>query len=218
MRVGRCYPLTIVVLLLSMSVACREEHKVSVAKDLNPQQIPTMVTHNVSTLISDSGVTQYKIVSPVWYVYDETETPRWKFPKGLYLRKFDPLFRTVASVACDSATYLKHNMLWKLDGNVEIKRMPSDIILTQQMFWNQREHTIYSDSFVHIETDSRIIEGYGFLSNENLTSYRIIKPTGIFPVDRSKLGSQASQNPSSGAAVPASSRNLPHPGASPLSK
>ena len=101
--------------------------------------------------------------------------------------KFDPMFRQAASVACDSARYLKHSMIWRLDGNVELRSAPSDIFLTQQLFWNQRTHTIYSDSFIHIENSSRVIEGYGFHSNEKLTEYRIIRPTGIFPVDRNKI-------------------------------
>ena len=40
---------------------------------------------------------------------------------------------------------------------------------------------MYSDSFIHIERSDRIIEGYGFESNEQMTDYVIRRPSGIFP-------------------------------------
>ena len=161
--------------------ACREEKKVDVASRLNPERMPTMSTENVSTLISDSGITQYKIVSPLWLVYDNADTPYWSFPKGLYLRKYDPLFRVIATVAADSARYFKNMRLWRLDGNVELTKAPKDLFLTQQLFWDERRQEIYSDSFIHIETTTHVLEGHGFISNDKLTGYRIIRPTGIFP-------------------------------------
>ena len=69
----------------------------------------------------------------------------------------------------------------------------SDIFLTQQIFWDQRKHELYSDSFIHVERSDRIIEGLGFVSNERLTSYIIRKPTGIFPVESDRQESDSLQ-------------------------
>lgn len=167
--------------------SCREEKKINVASSLHPRQMPSMSTVNVSTLISDSGIIQYKIVTPLWLVYDNVDTPYWKFPKGLYLRKYDRSHRVIASVAADSARYLKNERLWRLDGHVEMHKAPKDIFLTEQLFWNERRHQIYSDSFIHIETETHVLEGHGFISNERLTGYRVKRPTGIFPVNRDNL-------------------------------
>ena len=167
---------------------CTEETKIDVSKSLNPGKMPTMVTHKVNTLVSDSGVTQYKIVTPVWYVYDEADTPYWNFPEGIYLQKFDPKFHVIATVAADSARFFKLERLWKLMGNVEMTKAPKDLFLSPRVFWDQRKQQIYSDTFIHIENESHIIEGTGFVSDDQLKKYRILKPTGIFPVDRSQLG------------------------------
>ncbi len=181
----RSLPLILSALIMSTIIfpACREEKKIDVASKLRPDSMPTMSTVNVSTLISDSGVIQYKIVSPLWLVYDNVDTPYWNFPKGLYLRKYDPLFREIASVAADSAHYLKNQRLWRLDGHVELKKMPKDLFMTQQLFWDERKQEIFTDSFIHIETATHVLEGYGLISNDNLTAYRIKRPTGIFPVN-----------------------------------
>lgn len=187
-RTMRMLPfLLLTVLLVAPFAGCRKEQKVEVASKLNPERMPTMVTHNVSTLISDSGVVQYKIVCPVWYVYEETDTPCWRFPEGLYLRKYDRKFRVIASVAADSAKYFKNERLWKLDGNVEMTKAPKDLFMTQQLFWDERQQKIYSDSFIHIQTPTHTLEGYGFTSDDRLTEYSVHKPTGIFPADTKKL-------------------------------
>lgn len=178
----------VVALALAICVgSCTEETKIDVTKGINPKRMPTMTTHNISTLISDSGVTQYKIVAPVWYVYDEVDTPFWSFPKGLYLQKYDTKFNVIATVAADSAFFYTVQKLWRLEGNVEMEKKPKELFLSPRLFWDQRKQILYSDTFIHIENATHVIEGTGFESNERLTDYRILHPTGIFPVDRDKL-------------------------------
>ena len=173
--------------LLILGAGCNEETKVDIAHSLDPTGMPTMSTRNISTLISDSGITQYKIVAPLWNIYDEAQPPYWYFPEGLYLQKFDHNFDVIATVAADSAYYFKNERLWKLEGNVEMTKAPADIFLSPRLFWDQRAQTLYSDTFIHIENETHVIEGTGFLSDDRLTSYRILYPTGIFPVDEDKL-------------------------------
>lgn len=174
-----CVAVWIAVMSLS---GCKEDGKLGVASRIDPMKMPTMSTVNVSTLISDSGITQYKIVSPLWNVYDEVDTPYWTFPKGIYLQKYDRSFKVVATVAADSAKFYRLQNLWQLDGNVELTKVSGELFLTQQLFWDQRRHRLFSDSFIHIETPERMLEGLGFESDERLTRYSISRPTGIFPV------------------------------------
>lgn len=173
---------SVAVALVVLFSGCKEDGKLGVASRIDPKKMPTMSTVNVSTLISDSGITQYKIVSPLWTVYDEVDTPYWNFPRGIYLQKYDRKFNVIASVAADSAKFYRLQNLWRLDGNVELHKEPGELFLTQQLFWDQRHNRLYSDSFIHIESPTRMLEGYGFESNDRLTKYSIRKPTGIFPV------------------------------------
>lgn len=171
--------------------ACREETKVDVASSLRPDRMPTMTTHNVSTMISDSGVTQYKIVAPLWEVYDEGADPHWRFPEGLYLRKYDRKFNVIATIAADSAIYFKKLNLWRLDGHVEVTKVPGELFLSQQVFWDQNKAIVYSDSFIHIENATHMMEGYGFHARQDFTEYSIKRPMGIFPAERDNLRSGA---------------------------
>lgn len=174
----------------TVTTSCKDDTKLETAEVDTATEIPTMLTRDVETLISDSGVTRYRIVTPIWYVYDEVEEPYWRFPEGLNLDKYDNFFRTEATVRADSAFYLKRKQTWRLDGNVNISNVMNEKFLTQQLFWDQRTHKLYSDSFIHIERTDRVLEGYGFESNEQLTRYTIKKVSGIFPASEFKSKGQ----------------------------
>lgn len=133
-----------------------------------------MVSHNVETLISDSGITRFRITTPLWIVYDDnTPDPCWVFPQGLNVEKYDPQFKPEATITADSAKYFKNKQLWRLDGNVDISNTAGEKFLTPQLYWDQRSRKVYSDSFIHIERADRIVEGIGFESNEQMTRYSI---------------------------------------------
>jgi hypothetical protein len=71
-----------------------------------------------------------------------------------------------------------------------------EIILTNELYWDQNLKKVYSDSFIHIEQPERILEGFGFESNERLTTYKLKRPMGIFPVDEESRKSRAAQRDS----------------------
>lgn len=181
----RYLPILVVTALIAVATfvtSCSEEKLSTEADVKDPASVPTMLTRDVSTLISDSGYTRYRITSPIWLMYEDRADACWKFPEGLQLEKYDNHMKVNASIVCDSATYFSQRRVWRLDGNVRMLNTAGDKFLTQQIFWDQDSRTVYSDSFIHIERSNRIIEGYGFTSNEQMTNYVVNKPSGIFPI------------------------------------
>ena len=184
--------------------ACGGDDHREYTANVDPEQVATMTTTDVSTLISDSGITRYRVVTPLWLVYDEARESRWRFPSGLHLERFDDFFNREATVDCDSATYFKVKQLWRLDGHVRVTNMASDRFLTSQLFWDQRRGKVYSDSFIRIERSDRIMEGYGFESNNSMTDFRVRNVSAILPVQQFTPGDPslaASDSVSSTASV-----------------
>lgn len=174
-------PMMVFMALLAMA-ACGEEDKLGVANSINTDSMPQLSTRNVSTLISDSGYTKYKVVTPLWNVYGGNSTEAyWDFPEGVYLRQLDHDLQVVSTVAADSAVYFPNRKLWELYGDVEIDQKEKAYFFSQRIFFDDRERKIYSDTFIHIKTPTQVLEGIGFESNQNMTRYRVIKPTGMFP-------------------------------------
>ncbi len=188
----RHLPVVVITMSVLASVgACREDRHSYVPNASDPDAVPTMSTTDVETFISDSGYTRYHISTPLWQMFDEADEPYWRFPAGLKLQQYDERLRPSANMVCDSARYLSRRRLWQLDGHVVMVNTMRDSFLTQQLFWDQNRSTVYSDSFIHIVRSDRIIEGYGFESNQNMTAYTVHRPTGIIPVKRPQNGTPA---------------------------
>jgi lipopolysaccharide export system protein LptC len=58
-----------------------------------------------------------------------------------------------------------------------------ELFETEQLFWNQGQQRIYSDSVVKITQETSIIYAVGFESNEQMTKYLFKSTKGIFPVE-----------------------------------
>ncbi len=189
----RLLPAAVFALLLGTAMltttSCDDEKKEIISGKTDPETTPTMTTRDVVTLVSDSGITRYKITTPLWLMFEEASEPTWRFPEGVHLEKFNVALKPEATIDCDSATYFKNRQLWRLDGYVNIHNTLGEKFLTNQLYWDQRQQKIYSDSFIHIERQGKVIEGYGFESNERMTRYNVLRVSGIFPAEQFKTDS-----------------------------
>lgn len=173
---------TIVMLLLFSSCIGRKKElgKAITERD----SLSVMDTRGVTTLVSDSGITRYRINTEEWLVFDRKSPPYWAFEKGVYLEKFDSLFQIEASIKADTAYFYNKEELWKLMGNVEIQNLKGEHFTTSLLYWDQRKQKIYSDRFIRIEQPDRVITGgRGFESNQQMTVYTILEPGANFYVD-----------------------------------
>ena len=162
--------------------ACREEQAARVVVEGARETQPVLDTYDVSTLISDSGVTRYRIEAAEWLIYDKTEPPYQLFPSGIYMEQFDTDFSIKASLKADYAHYDETAQIWTLRGNVHALNRKGEQFDTPELVWNQQTHRVSSDSLIHITRETSIIEGVGFESNEEMSKYTILNPTGVFPI------------------------------------
>ena len=174
--------LWVAVMLLLLTQACSGEHKEVVEVTFDPETTYTMKTTGVISLISDSGVTRYRANAKEWLVYGKAKEPYWYFPEGIYVEKFDSLFHTEASIVADTAYYYDKQGLFRFVGQVEVKSLQGEHFETDELFWNQKEDKVYSDRFIRIEQEEKVITGIGFESNQNMTRYTIRESRGVFPV------------------------------------
>ena len=163
--------------------ACSSNNKNLAEAIAENDSVPSMKSLGVTTLISDSGITRYKIVAEEWIIHDKKKIPYWAFEKGVYLEKFDTLFHIDASIKADTAYYYEIKKLWELKGNVQILSQRGDKFQTELLFWDEKKEKVYSDKYIQIEQEDKIIRGYGFESNQDLTEYEIKNSTGIFTVE-----------------------------------
>ncbi|MDD4776783.1 MAG: LPS export ABC transporter periplasmic protein LptC [Fermentimonas sp.] len=177
--------LSVVVMLLYL-VSCNENSDKLVDFEYDPEVIPTMITDSAYQLLSDSGVTRYKISYDVWMVFDKAKEPYQYFPEGLFLERFTPDYSTEATVKADTAWYFDDKRLWKLKSNVHVENLQGEEFRSEELYWDMENGRVYSDTYIEIKRKDSQIKGYGFESNEQMTDYRIFRPhDGRLPfVDR----------------------------------
>ncbi len=164
------------IVMLFFYTACGSTETETVDIQFDPETTPSMTTDSVTTLISDSGITRYKLVADVWEVFDKAEEPFWYFPGGIYLERFDSLFQVEATIYADSAWNYTDKRLWQLKGNVDIRNMQGEMFLSDELFWDQKEEKVYSDKYIEIKRGDTELKGYGFESNQAMTEYRVFRP------------------------------------------
>lgn len=192
----------VVVMLLLFTASCGSDVKEVVNDKFDPETSFTLKSTDVSTLISDSGVTRYRATAKVWLMYDKAEEPYQYFPEGIFVEKFDTLFQSEASFKADTAYNYKKKQLWKFIGNVKAISLEGKTFETSLLYWDQEKEKVYSDQYIRIEEADKIITGIGFESNQNMTQYKIFNSTGIFPLKDQSADSTRISTPDSLAIKP----------------
>ncbi len=164
-------------------LSCQKEDKPEkIAAVVDRSAMPRLHATDITTVISDSGITRYRISAPTWNIYDRANQPYWEFPQGIHFERFDQNLKVDANIHSEYAKFNENEQLWELRKNVKITNIQGQLFETSQLFWNQREERFYSDSAIKITDATHIIKGIGFESNQNMTKYSIRKNQGVFPV------------------------------------
>lgn len=172
--------------------ACKEE-KEHIAPAINPRDsVSVMTSYGVNTLISDSGLIKYRIVTESWDVNQVRDPSRWTFNDGLFLEQFDEKFHVEAYIQSDTAYYYDQKKLWELRGRVRVRTVDGMRFSSEELFWDQNTHELYSHKFSRLVTPERELQGTYFLSDERMTHYTVSNSKGSFVKD--KMGN--SQNDS----------------------
>lgn len=205
-------------LLLLAPMACTNDAPPMGNTVVGRDSLPVMVTRGVSKLITDSGVIRYKIITEEWRVFDRTNPPRWEFPKGLYLERYDNQFRVDLRFSADSA-WLYRQQVWKMRGNVAFEDKASQTRLrTQELFWNMQTGEMWSNVYTTLKQPQQEIEGTWFratLRDGHPTKYHVKQSRGFMPMGDMGGGSSngASSQPGDTATASDSTSNQPQRGA-----
>lgn len=172
-----------IVILLVCSIcitisSCTTEQPDKIEAIKNRASMPQLQATEITTLISDSGITKYRITTAKCDVYDQTARPYWNFPKGIHFEKFNLEMNVEADIRSNYARYNVNEQLWELKGKVKAMNLKGELFETEQLFWSELEERFYSDSIVKITNETGIIHAKGFSSNQAMTQYTLRNTSG----------------------------------------
>ncbi len=143
------------------------------------EDLPSMQVQQLESVITDSGMVKYRFIAPLMLQYDKNNPPYTEFPEGLHFIVYNRNHEIEAQIKSKYAIYWQAKELWDLQNDVEAVNFKDEVINTEQLFWDAKAHTIYSDEFIKITTATDILTGYGFESDEQFQDYRIKRISGI---------------------------------------
>ncbi len=166
------YFIVIGVIVSWVLAACQNpvEHTAPAIHDRD--SVAMMTSYGVNTLISDSGVIKYRIVTERWEVNTNRVPSRWIFDKGMLLEQFDEKFHINSYIQCDTAYYFDQERVWKLylAGCASSPRM-AFVLPANSSAWDRNERKLSSHVFSKLVTPERTLQGSYFWSDERMTRY-----------------------------------------------
>ena len=172
--------LVIAAAVAAAMISCSEVQEHTAPAIYDRDSVSMMTTYGVNTLISDSGVIKYKIVTERWDVNTVRNPSRWTFDKGVFFEQFDEKFHVEGYIQADSAWYFDQKKLWHLRGRVRIRNVNGLLYESEELYWDGIRHEFYSYVYSKVTTPERSMEGTYFLSDERMTHYIVTNSKGSF--------------------------------------
>jgi hypothetical protein len=163
--------------------SCNKTQEHTAPAILPEDSVSMMTSYGINTLISDSGIIKYRIVSEQWDVNTIRKPSRWEFMKGIFFEQFDEQFHVQAYIQADTAWYFDQERLWKLRGRVSLRNVNGLIYHSEELYWDGILHEFYSNVFSRLVTPERTIQGTCFRSDENMNHYSVTNSKGSFVRD-----------------------------------
>lgn len=168
---------------LAVLSGCEEEKEHTAPAIHDRDSVSVMTSYGVNTLISDSGVIKYRIVTERWDVNTIRKPSRWEFLKGIFFEQFDQQFHTEGYIQADTAWYYDQLKLWKLRGRVRIRNINGLVYTSEELYWDGLRHEFYSNVFSRVVTPERTLQGTYFRSDEHMSHYTVSNSKGSFTTE-----------------------------------
>ena len=179
----RRLPALLTLIGVVLLISCSEEKEHTAPAILDRDSVSVMTSYGVNTLISDSGIIKYRIVTERWDVNTIRKPSRWEFMKGIFFEQFDQQFHTEGYIQADTAWYYDQLKLWKLRGRVRIRNVNGLVYTSEELYWDGLRHEFYSNVFSRVVTPERTMQGSYFRSDEHMSHYIVSNSKGSFTTE-----------------------------------
>jgi LPS export ABC transporter protein LptC len=132
---------------------------------------------NASIVYTDSARTKFKLQAAMIEQFGGKD-PYQQAEKGVTVDFFDDSGHVNGHISANYAIRHEKSGLMEADNNVVMVNKKGEKLNTEQLFWDQNKHHIYTSKYVQIKTATEIIYGDGLESNEDFTVYTITNITG----------------------------------------
>ncbi|MFW5821217.1 MAG: LPS export ABC transporter periplasmic protein LptC [Bacteroidota bacterium] len=162
----------------------------------DPSEFPDVYAQKVEIIYTDSAELQVILEASSIKRFGDVERPYIEFPEGLYVRFFDDSLRVESEISANYAIYYNEEQLWEAKGNVVANNIgKGEKLNTEELFWDETEKMIYSNSFSRIETEDGTFYGQdGFEANQRFTKWRLKGSRGTVNIKEADEENETPEN------------------------
>ncbi|RPD96660.1 LPS export ABC transporter periplasmic protein LptC [Aureibaculum marinum] len=173
--------------LVTLLFSCGNDIK-EVQDFLAEKNMPIGVAYDVHLIHTDSGRVKTKLVTPLVNDFgNRTEHPYQEFPEGLEVTSYDINGDSVTLMGNYAKTYTKTKISEVKGDVVVINHKDKSRLYTDQLFWDQNTHYVYTEKAFRFYRKLDTLKGSGFESKEDLTKVITYNQGGVVYVKENNI-------------------------------
>jgi LPS export ABC transporter protein LptC len=165
-------------------MACENDYQK--IQDMQRKKLTVDEVKNVESYLSQAGVVKAKLTSPFMLRYYDS-MPRVEFPQTLHVDFYNDSLVMESYLNAKRGYYYEQQNRVVLIDSVVVIRVNGDTLKTQELYWEQNLHKLFTKSDVEIRQKTKTIYGKGFESDEQLRNFTIDSVKGVLLVGDSKF-------------------------------
>jgi LPS export ABC transporter protein LptC len=149
---------------------------------------PDERTKDLHVFYTDSGYAKVEVYAKLAETYSKPE-PVIKLKDGIEVKFFDEKGEVVSVLtALYGEIHQTKGTMFVRDSVQLFNEKKKQRLETEQLFWNQKDSTIFTDKQVTIRTPEALFFGKGVRTRQDFSSYEFIKPQGKIALKNTQNG------------------------------
>ena len=155
-------------------------------KNDEDESMLTQQSDSLTIIQSSEGHREFVFKTPLMERDELAREPYMEFRRGVEITTYDDSTGLEESnLVADYAIFFEKRELWEAKGNVVARNAEGQTLYTQQLFWNQSTHRVYSNVDSKVVQGQDVFIGEGFESDDKFEKWSFRKFTGKLTVDPS---------------------------------
>ncbi len=179
------YRYFIIPLLFGLTIIFSCENDIEKINELTSElNLPQQTGYDVEIAFTDSGYLKWKLYAPEINRYESKENPYIEFPRGIKIVDLDRAGNVESRLTANYAIYYQEEQLGEAKNNVvAIKETTGEQLFTEQLFWDQKSESVYSNTFSKIiNNQGTHIGEKGFEAKQDLSRWKLHKSRGTVKI------------------------------------
>lgn len=177
-------------LVWSCFFICSCENDEEVVRNLGKKKIGIEEALHIESYLSQDGHMKARLTAPLMLRY-QLDTPKVEFPKGLHVDFFNDSLKVESQLNARYGEYFENENKVFLKDHVVVFKVTGDTLYTEELYWDQRKESFYTDKNVIIHKPDQSLYGSGMTADQSFKNITIKDTRGFLIIpDSVFLGTQ----------------------------